>query len=156
MTSNTQNLSDVCSGLTSISGALPDGEAHVWFAPFSTVQYRIAPLYNLLGGEELDRVRQFRVGAARDQFVISHALLRLGLARYLCVEARDLLFQTSENRKPEVAGGDDLKFNLSHTDGAAVLAITRHRAVGVDVERVRQNLEVLELAERFFARRARR
>lgn len=55
------------------------------------------------------------------------------------------------NGKPELAGTANIDFNLSHTDGAAVLAVTRNRPVGVDVERVRDCMEALELAERFFS-----
>ncbi len=44
-----------------------------------------------------------------------------------------------------------LKFNLSHTDGAAVVAISVRDEIGVDVERVRQDINVLELSDRFFS-----
>lgn len=151
-TSKIQNPS-LRSDPTTFAGVLPDDEVHVWFTPFSTTQYRIDSLCQLLAREELDRAGQFKVTAARDQFVIAHAFLRLALARYLHVEPHDLRFQTTEHGKPEVAGESGIKFNLSHTDGAAVVAITRNRTVGVDVEKVRPNREMLEVAKRFFAPR---
>ncbi len=42
---------------------------------------------------------------------------------------------------------------MSHTDGTTVIALTRTGRVGVDVERVRKNLEPLALAARFFSKR---
>src|SRR5690606_35000212 len=42
-------------------------------------------------------------------------------------------------------------FNLSHTRGMAVLAVTRAGEVGVDVESVQRRVELLALSERYFA-----
>jgi 4'-phosphopantetheinyl transferase len=44
-----------------------------------------------------------------------------------------------------------LQFNLSHTQGAVLLGICRGRAIGVDVERVREDLVPREIAGRFFS-----
>ena len=49
--------------------------------------------------------------------------------------------------------GGDLHFNLSHTEGVTVVALARHRQVGIDVERIREDTNALELAERFFSRK---
>ncbi|HEV7217131.1 MAG TPA: 4'-phosphopantetheinyl transferase superfamily protein, partial [Chloroflexota bacterium] len=43
-----------------------------------------------------------------------------------------------------------LRFNLSHTDGLALLAVTRERELGIDVERVRKGIAREGIAERFF------
>jgi 4'-phosphopantetheinyl transferase len=45
-----------------------------------------------------------------------------------------------------------LVFNISHTDSLIVLGVTKHRALGVDVENVHRLGILVELAERFFAR----
>ncbi|HXZ39380.1 MAG TPA: 4'-phosphopantetheinyl transferase superfamily protein [Terriglobales bacterium] len=137
--------------LTECTGALPSGEAHVWHADFGTAQNRLDSLYNLLDHEEQERAWRFRVPAPREQFVISHAFLRLALSKYLQIGARDVRFRVSEYGKPELTNNSEVRFNLSHTDGAAVLAITCNRAVGVDVERVREDVEAVELAQRFFS-----
>lgn len=44
---------------------------------------------------------------------------------------------------------------MSHTDGLALLAFERKREVGVDVERIRPQLDARKLAERFFSVRER-
>jgi 4'-phosphopantetheinyl transferase len=44
-----------------------------------------------------------------------------------------------------------LRFNLSHSAGVAVYAIARGRAVGVDIEEVRQDFPVDAVARRFFS-----
>jgi phosphopantetheinyl transferase len=83
-------------------------------------------------------------------------MLRTVLAAYLEADPRELRFNYSEHRKPALAGfglktETDLQFNLSHTQGAVLLGICRQRAIGVDVERVRQDLIPRDIAARFFS-----
>ena len=46
-----------------------------------------------------------------------------------------------------------IRFNLSHSHGVALYAVTRGREVGIDLEYIRSDLEVEQIAERFFSRR---
>ena len=127
---------------------LPKREVHVWHTDFARPS---SSLYDLLAPEERERASRFKVEPAREQFIISHAFLRLALERYLGIPARDIKFRVAAYGKPELDLATDLNFNLSHTEGTAVLAVARERRIGVDVERVRENLKPLELAERFFS-----
>jgi 4'-phosphopantetheinyl transferase len=127
---------------------LPEREVHVWHTDF---ERPINSVQDLLDQPEQERASRFKVDAPRKQFIISHAFLRLVLESYLGIAARDLKFRIAAYGKPELDAATDLRFNLSHTHGTAVLAVTRDRQVGVDVERVRRNLNPLELADRFFS-----
>jgi 4'-phosphopantetheinyl transferase len=135
---------------------LPQAEVHVWFVDLPVWEKQAASLLALLNQEEQERAARFKFPVPRNQFVISRAMLRQVLARYLRIAARDVHFRTTTNGKPELAATrqvhDDFRFNLSHTAGAAVIAITRLRQVGIDVERIRMDTNALELAERFFSR----
>jgi len=56
--------------------------------------------------------------------------------------------------KPGLSGeaaGSGVKFNVSHSAGLMLAAVTRNREVGIDVERVRPDVDWRELAGRFFA-----
>jgi phosphopantetheine--protein transferase-like protein len=61
------------------------------------------------------------------------------------LDPRSIRFRYQAFGKPELAlelgtdhhGSPPLRFNLSHSDGLALIAVTRRRAIGVDVERVR-------------------
>jgi 4'-phosphopantetheinyl transferase len=149
-------------GLLSLDGILPDEEVHVWQVDQLAWEKETGALIELLDSEERERAARFKFPEPRNQFVISRALLRQCLGRYLHMEAREVRFRTTANGKPELAGNADLhlqdfpvkdvRFNLSHTHGVTVFAVTRHRQVGVDVERIRQDTNALELAERFFSR----
>jgi 4'-phosphopantetheinyl transferase len=56
--------------------------------------------------------------------------------------------------KPRLAGQNEsarLCFNVTHSHSLALYAIVRERPVGVDIERVRADLEFEEMADRFFS-----
>lgn len=52
--------------------------------------------------------------------------------------------------KPRLAG-DGVRFNLSHAEDEAVLAVARDRELGIDIERIRPDVECDEIAQRFFS-----
>jgi 4'-phosphopantetheinyl transferase len=137
--------------LRHVDGILPNDEVHVWQVELTAWEKEADSLLKLLNTEERKRAARFKFPDPHHQFVISRALLRQALGRYLRTEAGDVHFRTTANGKPELAESRDLHFNLSHTDGVTVFAIARHRQVGVDVERIRADTNAMELAERFFS-----
>jgi 4'-phosphopantetheinyl transferase len=137
--------------LRHLDGVLPDDEVHVWHVDLVAWDQEADSLLELLSAEEQERAARFKFPAPRNQYVISRAVLRRVLGRYLKIEAREVRFRTTTNGKPELAADSDLRFNLSHTQGATVFAITRKLRVGVDLERMRKDTNAMELAERFFS-----
>jgi 4'-phosphopantetheinyl transferase len=133
-------------------GILPDDEVQVWQVDLAAWEKATGSLFELLDPKEKARAERFKFPAPRNQYVISRGLLRRALARYLKIEACAVEFRTTANGKPELAARSDLRFNLSHTRGATVFALAHHRQVGIDVERIRQDTNAMELAERFFSR----
>lgn len=70
------------------------------------------------------------------------------------MEPGRLNFCYGSHGKPALAEGsgeDALRFNVSHSHGLALFALTRDREVGVDLEYVRSDLELEEIAARFFS-----
>jgi 4'-phosphopantetheinyl transferase len=58
------------------------------------------------------------------------------LATYLETAPEALEFERGEGGKPRLRDAGDVEFNLSHSGELVVVAVTRGRAVGVDVERI--------------------
>ncbi|MFZ0287343.1 MAG: 4'-phosphopantetheinyl transferase superfamily protein, partial [Terriglobales bacterium] len=143
----------VGSDLIELDGVLGDHEVHVWHIDLTAQEAAVDRLLPLLAKDELSRAARFLVPEPRIQFIVSRALLRIALGRYVQVAPGEVRFRTTKHGKPELAAAGDLYFNLSHTDGTTVIALTRTGRVGVDVERVRKNLEPLALAARFFSKR---
>src|ERR1700691_1725697 len=120
-------------GLLRPDGDLPDDEVHVWQVDQIAWEKETGGLFALLDSDERERAARFKFPEPRNQFVISRALLRRCLGRYLHIDAPDVRFRTTANGKTELADPQsDLRFNLSHTHGVTVVAVT-HRQVGVDV-----------------------
>jgi len=132
-------------------GVLPKDEVQVWQVDLDAWDKEADSLLELLNTEERQRAGRFKFLAPRNQFVISRALLRRALGGYLRIKPHDIHFRTTANGKPELSESRDLHFNLSHSEGVTVIAVARNRQVGVDVERIRENTNAMELAERFFS-----
>lgn len=126
------------------------GEIHLWRASL-TERERVQECSNVLSTDELIRAGRFTFDEDRTHFIIAHAALRTVLARYISGEARDLKFSIGEYGKPQLQQTfTDVRFNLSHTDGLALIAVSRGREVGVDVERVDDGIEFEQIADHYF------
>jgi 4'-phosphopantetheinyl transferase len=74
------------------------------------------------------------------------------LASYCQSEPNSLVLQAEAKGKPKLIWpANNICFNLSHSGGLALLAITENRRVGVDLEIVNPSTEVADLSRRFFA-----
>ncbi len=105
----------------------------------------------LLAPEESARAQRFHFPVHADHFTLCRGLLRTLLADYLGAAPTALEFHYGHAGKPVLAEAQNpqrLTFNLSHSGGVAVIAVTRGAAVGVDVEQVDKALEVDQLARR--------
>jgi 4'-phosphopantetheinyl transferase len=104
----------------------------------------------LLSADERARARRFAFPRHRAAFVRGRAAVRGILAAYLDVEPAAVRFRYGERGKPELEPRGDLRFNVAHSDELALVAVTRGRDVGVDVERVDRERD-RRVARRFFA-----
>jgi 4'-phosphopantetheinyl transferase len=79
----------------------------------------------------------------------SRRALRRVLGYYLNADPEQIELRLGEHGKPALADPTaPLRFNLSHSGGAALIAVARELEVGVDVERIRPRRDPLRLAER--------
>jgi 4'-phosphopantetheinyl transferase len=109
---------------------------------------------SLLSDAERERAERSHNPMVRREFVISRAVLRTLLGRYLGCAPTSIRFRHGPSGKPELADpncGQCLHFNISHSHGVALFAITRRGPVGVDVEQVRPFPTHLDMAERYFS-----
>ncbi len=76
--------------------------------------------------------------------------LRQRLGQRLGVHPSQIEFSYNSYGKPAVADSS-LHFNVSHSDGLALFAISRTREVGVDIERINPGFVHEGIPERFFS-----
>jgi len=124
-------------------------EAHLWCLDLDAPGgAETAP--DILNGEERARAARFHFERDRHRFIAGRTALRRILATYLNRTPADLVFTVGPHGKPALENLW-LEFNLSHSGGCGLLAVTRGRRVGVDVERVRADFACEDIARRFFA-----
>jgi 4'-phosphopantetheinyl transferase len=131
-----------------------EDEAHVWLADLNLEPTLLENLKNALSTDELDRANRFHFDKDRHHFIAGRGFLRVILGRYLKLNPDSLKFIYTPHGKPKFANEVDysyLKFNLSHSHGLALYAITLGREIGIDIERVRTNLSFEKIGKRFFA-----
>jgi 4'-phosphopantetheinyl transferase len=126
------------------------GEVHVWKIALDQPAGAIGEMRGLLSADELARADRFRVERGAERYTVGRGVLRTLLGRYIGVPPQALAFAYNEFGKPELAGSE-VCFNLSHSHGIALVAVTRGRAIGVDIERVREEVMRERIAERFFS-----
>ncbi|MFL5814414.1 MAG: 4'-phosphopantetheinyl transferase family protein [Bdellovibrionia bacterium] len=92
-------------------------------------------------------------GGVLDGFEKKREALRAVLAQYVGLSPEQIEFEELEHGKPILKPGQNpqsLHFNLSHTAGIQLIAITRLGEVGVDIERVREVHRIDSMMERFY------
>ena len=115
----------------------PD-EIHVWSLAFGTIPHqKWAALEAVLDGEERARAARSHFERNRRAYVAAHALVRHMLAHFAGCEAGAWRFAAKEHGKPYIADplpSLPLRFNLTHTDHMAAVAVTLAGDVGIDAK----------------------
>lgn len=136
--------------------SLTGGELHVWRASLECPGPVLRHVRGILTRDEEARAQRFHFKKDGDHYAAARGLLRLILSSYLKRPPGALRFGYSPYGKPFLeaeSGPGGLRFNVSHSHAVALFAVARGREVGVDVEFMRDDLEYMEIAARFFSRR---
>lgn len=137
--------------------ALQRNQIHLWICNTLDIcdSARLSQYRQLLNDEECSRVDRFYFDKDKHDYLVSHAMVRLVLSEYAAVAPQHWQFEHNAYGKPTVSSvhplNFDLRFNLSHTHGKAVLAVTSTSAIGVDIESKERNSHCLNLANHFFS-----
>ena len=134
--------------------SLGSNEVHIWRTALDLDATEVQSLWQTLSADEQEKARRFHFQQDRERFIVARGLLRVILGRYLNAEPGHLRFCYSPLGKPSLSRGfgrETLRFNLSHSDGLALYAVTLGREVGVDLERLHPDLADEQIAQRFFS-----
>ena len=134
--------------------AIGPREVHVWRIGLTqpievTQRYR-----KLMAANEIERADRFYFDKDRNRFTVARGVLRQLLGTYLTLDPREVGFIYGPQGKPDLAdpqSSSGIRFNLSHSGEIGLLAVTRNRELGVDVEQIRADFATGEIATRFFS-----
>ncbi|MDR2574596.1 MAG: 4'-phosphopantetheinyl transferase superfamily protein [Desulfovibrio sp.] len=103
-----------------------------------------------LSDGERQRMNAFADKKTRSRYARIHGILRILLAWYLEAEPGRVHMEYTPEGKPFLPR-QELHFNLSHAEDAALFAFCKGYPVGIDVEPVRSLPEAEHIAERWFS-----
>lgn len=136
------------------AAALGPDEIQIWRVPVPPGRNALDVLAVGLSPAEHERARRFRVEPARGQFVVGRVALRQMLGACLNVETAALTIAYQPSGKPYLDARrwqTDVRFNVSHSGSWVVIALTRAREVGVDIEAMERVADWQLLAGRVFS-----
>lgn len=135
---------------------LAPGEVHVIRFRLDQDAVEINRLRGFLAPDELARAGRLRDGQVSNRFVAGRGMLREILGGYLGLAPGLLNLAAGENGKPKLAaeqGENGLCFNLSHAGDLALLAVSGDCELGIDLEKMHDDLPFQGMAAQFFSTR---
>lgn len=130
----------------------PD-EVHVWCINLDMPPMRIQEMEAIVSGDELTKSQRFHFDKHRRHYIASHGMLRKILGSYLNLDPNHIQFKYSQLGKPTLALVENqipLSLNLSHSNELALCAVTLNRSIGIDIEFVRPDFDLVFIAKHFF------
>jgi 4'-phosphopantetheinyl transferase len=134
------------------SPSLETGTVHLWRIALDQENDRLEAFRGTLEPQELERAGRFHFEKHRRHFVVARGFLRSVVARYIVSQPAALRFSYGTFGKPALASEHALRFNLSHSNEVALLAVAADTELGVDVEHIRADFASEDIARRFFSR----
>jgi 4'-phosphopantetheinyl transferase len=142
-----------------INTRLGAGEVHVWCVQLNISDKHLLYFQRSLAPDESRRASRFHFERDRKRYIAKHGLLREILGNYLSIHPAEVQFAYNPHGKPFLLNdlqAQNLNFNISSSGDLALFVFLRGRQVGVDIEKIRQNIEFEELVERFFSENERK
>ena len=134
------------------SPSLETGTVHVWRIALNQEDDRLERFRQTLEAGELERAGRFHFDKDRRHFIVARGFLRSVVARYLGSQPEALRFEYGAYGKPALGSEHTLRFNLSHSNEVALLAVSLDAEIGVDVEHIRADFASEDIARRYFSR----
>jgi 4'-phosphopantetheinyl transferase len=129
-------------------------EVHVWRVSLNVTASYQQRLKSILSVDENYRAKTYRFLVDRNHFIVARGVLRIILGCYLNMKPNKLKFSYNPYEKPfliDQPDGHELHFNVSHSHGFGLCAVTQGRELGVDLEKIRPDFINEQIPEHFFS-----
>ncbi len=134
---------------------LREGHVQIWKVDLNGSEGcgLLAQAFEALTGEERQRAGKMRIGTAPEEFIAGRGSLRRLLSASLNCDPQGVGIAIGTHRKPTLRPVSGFKlphFNVSHSRGVILVALSRSGPIGVDVEYMDSSLETLDVARAAF------
>jgi 4'-phosphopantetheinyl transferase len=140
-----------------MDACLDHTQLHLWLVFPERIRDE-APLQRyreVLSAAERARIGRFHFPQDRHSYLLTRAASRMVLYKYAPVAPEDWQFSVSSHGRPQIINAHpdaaSLSFNISHTAGLIAIGVTRHNAIGIDVENMQRRPAPLDIARSCFA-----
>lgn len=137
--------------------SMPTHQVHVWFTPVPKMGDAgfFSRCFALMSPQEFDRHSRLVFERDKRRNAVTRALVRIVLSRYTGIRPERLAFTENAYGRPEIAVANHqqacgLHFNISHASNLVVLAVARHRELGIDIESSERQVPP-QLADTYFS-----
>ena len=157
LSGNPRQRPDTSWSQTPSASAFPTGRVDVWRVRLDEPAMA-GSVASVLSPDEIARASRFHFEKDRIHFTRCRSALRTLLAGYLAIPATEIRFEYPTGGKPQLAAEQNsraLQFNVSHSANMALIAVSSEHRLGVDIEKIRGDVDTASLAERFFSLRER-
>ena len=118
----------------------------IYLPHFISLQSKLATYLNYT---EINRAERFHKELDKNRFIICRSILKIVLAAYTKLDAKNINLDYHFNKKPYLASHPSLHFNVSHSEDYAVIAIS-HNKVGIDIEYIAKDFDFNEILSDVF------
>jgi 4'-phosphopantetheinyl transferase len=111
----------------------------VWRILLDNPLVPVRTLWHIINPDDRCRAERFRFERDQMRYIASHGMLRVILGYYVGIDPAQLDFIRGIYGKPYLVDSQkgSVEFNISCSDGFALLSVTCDHQVGIDVERVK-------------------
>jgi 4'-phosphopantetheinyl transferase len=127
---------------------------HIWSLQLECSDGEFTKYSQILSQDERERADRFVFKKNNREFTLAKASLRQILSYYTDVLPTSIEFTISKTGKPQlqtsIENKSSINFNLSHSNGRALIAISDGSPVGIDLEMLRYDDDIEGIADNFF------
>ena len=115
----------------------------------NTSAFMIKDLENFLKYEEIEKLTAYKSEVSKINFAVSRSILNKGFETILDIPFSDVIVLRDKYYKPYIKNQNEIKFNISHTDGYVVIGFSK-RELGIDIEKVNDDFAFEDILENCF------
>jgi 4'-phosphopantetheinyl transferase len=137
----------------------PAAGCELWLCRLDDDSHTVVAMAASLSAAERARAARFGTELLRRRWIVGRATLRSLLGAKLGIEPNAVELKSGKRGRPKLATARNLDFNVSHTQGIALIAIadvlSSGTRVGVDIERADRAVNVDGVSRKFMTGRER-
>ncbi|MGB3152445.1 MAG: 4'-phosphopantetheinyl transferase superfamily protein [Maribacter sp.] len=132
--------------------SLRKGEVIIWQIDLNICENQVNDYLMILIEEEMLKANRFKFNRDKRNYIICRGVLRILIGHYLNMNPKDVQLKYNEFEKPYLEDVFNLHFNVSHSKDLAIIGFFMDKPIGVDIEYMKSDFDLLGIANSFFSK----